>query len=43
MSYFEEEKMKAITMPHELSGHSSPDGTPLTNFEYWQKINNPYR
>lgn len=41
--FFEEEKMKAIAMPNELSGHSAPDGTPLTNFEYWQNINNPYR
>lgn len=43
MSYFEEEKMKAIAMPNELSDHSAPDGTPLTNFEYLKELNNPYR
>lgn len=43
MGYFEEEKMKAIGDPHGLSGHCAPDGTPLTNFEYWKILNNPYR
>ena len=43
MSYFEEEKMKAITIHNELSDHSAPDGTPLTNFEYWKELNNPYK
>lgn len=43
MSYFEEEKMKAIAMPNELSGHVYPDGTPMTNFEYWKELNNPYK
>lgn len=43
MSYFEEEKMKAIGDPHRLSGHVYPDGTPMTNFEYWKELNNPYK
>ena len=43
MSYFEEEKMKAIGDPHGLSGHAYPDGTPMTNFEYWKELNNAYK
>lgn len=39
MSYFEEEKMKAIADPHGFSGDSYTDGTPMTNFEKWKKLN----
>lgn len=37
MSYFEEEKMKAIADPHGLSGDVYPDGTPMTNIEKYLK------
>ena len=30
--------INALTKPNELSGHCSPDGTPLTNFEYYKKL-----
>jgi len=43
MNYFEEEKMKAIADPHGLSGDVYPDGTPMTNWERWKELNNPYR
>jgi hypothetical protein len=39
MSWFEEEKMKAIADPHGLSGDSYPDGTPMTNFEKLKTLN----
>ena len=39
MSLFEEEKMKAIADPHGLSGDVYPDGTPMTNWERWEKLN----
>jgi len=39
MSYFEEDKMKAIADPHGLSGDTYPDGTPITNWERWEKLN----
>lgn len=31
--------INALAKPNELSGHCSPDGTPLTNFEYYKKLN----
>jgi len=43
MSYFEEEKMKAIADQHGLSGEVYPDGTPMTNLERWKELNNPYK
>lgn len=34
--------LNALAKPNELSGHSYPDGTPMTNFEYYKNIwNNP--
>ena len=39
MSWYEKEKMMAIADPHGLSGDSYPDGTPMTNFERWEKLN----
>lgn len=38
-THFEEELIKAIGNANGYSGHTSPDGTPLTNYEYWEKIN----
>ena len=35
----EKEKMMAIADPHGLSGDSYPDGTPMTNWERWEKLN----
>ena len=34
-----DELVKAMGNPNGYSGHTSPDGTPLTNYEYWQRIN----
>jgi len=34
-TYFEEEKFKALANPNGLSGYTSPDGTPMTNYEYY--------
>lgn len=28
----------ALAKPNELSDHCTPDGTPLTNFEYYKKL-----
>lgn len=28
----------ALTKPNKLSGHCTPDGTLLTNFEYYKKL-----
>lgn len=39
MSKLTKEEMKAISDPHGFSGHCSPDGTPLTNHEYWEEQN----
>lgn len=36
MGYFDEEKFDAIINPSGFSGHTSPDGTPLTNSEYYR-------
>lgn len=36
-TYFEEEMMEAITKPNEYSGHTSNDGSPLTNYEYYKR------
>lgn len=30
--------INALAKPNELSGHCTPDGTPLTNFEYYKEI-----
>ena len=43
MSWYEEDKMKAIADPHGLSGDVYPDGTPMTNWERWKELNNPYK
>ena len=39
MSWYEKEKMMAIADPHGLSGDSYPDGTPMTNWERWERLN----
>lgn len=39
MDTYEKYRIKAIADPHGLSGESYPDGTPMTNLEYLEKIN----
>lgn len=34
----QEALINALAKPNELSGHSYPDGTPMTNFEYYKKL-----
>lgn len=35
---FKKEEILAYGDPHGLSGHCTPDGTPLTNLEYCEKL-----
>ena len=35
-NYSDEALIKALAKPNDLSGHTSPDGTPLTNYEYYE-------
>ena len=30
--------INALAKPNELSNHYTPDGTPLTNFEYYKEL-----
>ena len=30
--------LNALAKPNEFSDHCTPDGTPLTNFEYYKKL-----
>ncbi len=30
--------IEALTKPDKLSGHSYPDGTPMTNLEYYKEL-----
>lgn len=34
----QEALIEALAKPDEFSGHCYPDGTPMTNFEYYKKL-----
>ena len=38
VSPIEDALLNALAKPNEKSGHCYPDGTPMTNFEYYKEV-----